>query len=327
MSDQSAGNSPRFYSRVWFAALVPGLLGVTLCFVSAIVLQEYGWTLFLLAPLLVGMASSFLYNLPSAQGFWPSTGVAFFGFLASGALILLAGLDGLMCLVMAAPLAFVLLLPGVLLGTLLANAKRERALGTMLALIASFPFLASWEAAVERQLPEHKAVSSVIIDAPPEIVWDQVVAFNPIKGDPGFAFRLGLAYPIEARIEGEGVGAVRHCVFSTGAFVEPITVWDPPQKLAFDVTEQPKPMHEISPYPGLHPPHLDHYFISDRGQFLLTRLPDGTTKLEGTTWYYQDLWPHWYWEPIATTIIQRIHHRVLGHIKSEAEASLIEQPE
>ena len=48
-------------------------------------------------------------------------------------------------------------------------------------------------------------------------------------------FKTGLAYPLRARLVGAGVGAVRHCEFTTGAFVEPITVWDAPHRLAFDV--------------------------------------------------------------------------------------------
>ena len=62
-----------------------------------------------------------------------------------------------------------------------------------------------------------------------------------------------MACPISAEIEGKGVGAVRHCIFTTGAFVEPITVWDEPNTLAFDVTEQPPPMKELSPY-DIRPP-------------------------------------------------------------------------
>jgi hypothetical protein len=44
---------------------------------------------------------------------------------------------------------------------------------------------------------------------------------------PVWIYGLGVAYPLRARIEGEGVGAVRHCEFTTGAFVEPITAWEP----------------------------------------------------------------------------------------------------
>ena len=42
----------------------------------------------------------------------------------------------------------------------------------------------------------------------------------------GHHHRAGLAYPMRARIEGSGPGAVRYCEFSTGPFVEPIVTWD-----------------------------------------------------------------------------------------------------
>jgi hypothetical protein len=35
----------------------------------------------------------------------------------------------------------------------------------------------------------------------------------------------------------------------------------------------------------VHPPHPHHYLVSRRGQFLQEVLPDGRTRLEGTTWY------------------------------------------
>ena len=63
---------------------------------------------------------------------------------------------------------------------------------------------------------------------------------------------------------GQGVGAVRHCVFSTGPFVEPITAWDEPRRLEFAVTQNPPPMHEWSPYRDLTPRHL-HGYLGRRG--------------------------------------------------------------
>ncbi|NBP97360.1 MAG: hypothetical protein EBU25_05975 [Burkholderiaceae bacterium] len=39
------------------------------------------------------------------------------------------------------------------------------------------------------------------------------------------------------KIVGKGVGSVRHCNFTTGSFVEPITVWDEAKLLKFDVVE------------------------------------------------------------------------------------------
>lgn len=133
-------------------------------------------------------------------------------------------------------------------------------------------------------------------------------------------FRAGIAYPVRARIWGRGVGAVRHCEFSTGPFVEPITIWDEPRLLAFDVTQQPHPMRELSPYRALDPPHLSGFFQSRRCQFLFMRLPDGGTRLDGTTWYTQSLWPGSYWRLWSDYLVHKIHSRVLEHIKSESES-------
>jgi len=70
-------------------------------------------------------------------------------------------------------------------------------------------------------------------------------------------------------IDGSGPGAVRYCEFSTGPFVEPIQVWDEPRLLRFQVTENPAPMHEWSPYAKVLPKHLHGYLVSKQGQFLL----------------------------------------------------------
>ena len=132
-------------------------------------------------------------------------------------------------------------------------------------------------------------------------------------------FRLGIAYPVRAEIQGRGVGAVRHCVFSTGLFVEPIEVWDEPRLLRFSVTRNPEPMREWTPYREVHPPHLNGFLVSRRGQFLLTPLPGGRTRLEGTTWYHHSMWPAPYWQVWSDAIIHTIHRRVLVHVKQLAE--------
>jgi hypothetical protein len=146
-----------------------------------------------------------------------------------------------------------------------------------------------------------------------------VVTFSELPEPHEWYFRGGLAYPIRARIEGAGPGAVRRCEFSTGPFVEPIEVWNEPRQLSFRVTENPAPMHEWSPYARVLPKHLHGYLVSEHGQFLLTPLPGNRTLLEGTTWYRHGLWPAPYWRLWSDAIIHRIHLRVLRHIKTLSE--------
>jgi hypothetical protein len=141
-----------------------------------------------------------------------------------------------------------------------------------------------------------------------------------------FLFRIGLAYPVRAEMLGSGVGAVRRCHFSTGPFVEPITVWDEPHRLAFRVESNPAPMQEWTPYDDIHPPHLDGHFVSRQGEFLLERTESGGTRLVGTTWYEHRLWPDAYWRLWSDAIIHRIHLRVLRHVQALSEVEAVRLP-
>ena len=110
-----------------------------------------------------------------------------------------------------------------------------------------------------------------------------MVKFAELPPPTEMIFKSGIAYPVRAEIRGCGPGAIRHCVFSTGPFEEPIEVWDEPRRLEFSVTSNPAPMEEWTPYHEIHPPHLAGFLVSRRGRFLLTPLPGGRTRLEGTT--------------------------------------------
>jgi hypothetical protein len=147
-----------------------------------------------------------------------------------------------------------------------------------------------------------------------------VVNFGELDPPSEWFFHTGIAYPVRARLSGRGVGAVRYCEFSTGPFVEPITTWDEPRLLAFDVRSQPHAMKEWSPYKYVHAPHLDNSLRSKKGQFLMTELPGGKTRLEGTTWYELEMYPSLYWAIWSDASIHAIHMRVLEHVKRRAEA-------
>jgi hypothetical protein len=115
------------------------------------------------------------------------------------------------------------------------------------------------------------------------------------------------------------VGAVRRCEFSTGDFVEPITVWDEARRLGFDVSEQPPPLTELSIYSRVYAPHIHGYFQSERGEFRLIAMPNGGTRLEGHTWYRVAVHPQAYWRAISEVVLHEIHLRVLEEVKREAE--------
>ncbi len=132
-------------------------------------------------------------------------------------------------------------------------------------------------------------------------------------------FKTGIAYPVDAEIEGHGIGAIRSCNFTTGSFVEPITKWDEPTLLQFDVLDQPTPMRALNPFWDVHPPNLNGYFQSKKGQFKLTETKNNKTLVVGTTWFNIHIHPVVYWDIWSKYILHKIHYRVLKHIKKQSE--------
>lgn len=83
----------------------------------------------------------------------------------------------------------------------------------------------------------------------------------------------------------------------------------------------PPPLEDWTPYNRVYPPHLKKYFRVIEGEFVLTELPNGGTRIEGRTWYENEIWPAAYWMGISDFVIHRIHMRVLRHIKNLSETA------
>jgi hypothetical protein len=311
------------------SALVTSLLNTALAVgfvvLSTAVVGVYGYMLFAGLPVVLGILSVRLHGLHGPRPVWHALLIITFTLLLTCIAMCALPLEGIGCMAMAFPLWVVFGLTGVLVAYPF-HAARWRAFAgargfpvMLLLLVVALPTLLGMERAANVRAPEQSVVSSVNIDAPPEIVWKYVIAFPPLQKPHDWIFTLGAAYPQEAVIVGHGPGAIRRCVFSTGAFVEPVTLWQDNQLLAFDVSQCPPSMQEWSLYSNLHPRHLEGYFVSRHGQFKLTPLPGGRTRLEGTTWYTNQMFPTTYWNLWSSTIIHRIHLQVLDHIKSLAE--------
>lgn len=297
---------------------VSAAICIAMVSVCVYLIQDYGAALFMGTPIIMGATSAYIYNRPYTRGVLASIMVAELSIFLSGLILLLFAFEGIICLVMLLPIAGGMAMLGALIGIMIASIQPQQSI--MLLIPMSFlPVLAGAEHAV-RDLPEYEVLTTIEIDASPEAVWPNVVGFSDLDDPPSWFFQLGIAYPKRATIIGSGVGAVRHCEFSTGPFIEPITVWDQPKRLAFDVRSQPAPMHELSPYRYVHPPHLDGYLRCKRGEFRLIDLQDGRTRLEGKTWYEYEIFPQSYWTLWTDMLIHRIHHRVLTHIKKLSEA-------
>jgi uncharacterized membrane protein YhaH (DUF805 family) len=296
---------------------VAASIGITLVTVGIGVYlrRSYSTGLFLGVPFTIGYISSYIHNHGHSRPAGESLVIALASVTIAGGALIVFALEGAVCAVMALPIAWAIALPGAVLGRVMATRGVQATTGAGLAF--AVPLLLGVEP--RAQPPTHEVLTIVEIAAPPDVVWRHVVTFPELPPPTEALFRAGVAAPVRARIEGNGVGAIRYCDFTTGSFVEPITAWDENRLLAFDITTQAPPMAEMSPYRDVHPPHLDGYFRATRGEFRLIPLPGGRTRLEGRTAYVVDMFPQPYWSVPARAIVSAIHTRVLHHIQELAE--------
>jgi uncharacterized membrane protein YhaH (DUF805 family) len=305
-----------------YSLLIVVPVGLATAVLGAQVLTHYGWGIFVALPFTMGFISAIIYGIREPRSLGSCVGVACLSVILLGAALLGFALEGAFCLLMALPVALPLAAFGGACGYVIQKRDQiKRNAPAFLSVLVLFAPGVEWvEHATAVASPAFVVRSSIDVQAPPERVWEEVVAFTEIPPPTEWFFRAGVAYPIRAEMFGTGAGAERHCVFSTGAFVEPIQVWDAPHRLKFSVTSNPAPMEEWTPYTHIEPPHLHGFLVSEGGQFLLTPLPNGGTRLEGTTWYRHGLRPSTYWKIWSDAIIHRIHMRVLRHIRDEVEA-------
>ncbi len=223
---------------------------------------------FVLVPFVMGLVSAF---------FWKSltlTTMEYFlySLLNSACGIVCGGLfmgEGVICLLIVSPLLIAFVFSGALTGRWLFRFNSNRLNFSLIPLA-----LALLTADVLSPHHYENAITdTVVIHAPPALVWSHLAAVPLIPERPNYwLFRLGLPYPTNATVTGQGVGATRQCVFSRHCvFQEKIVAWDPGRRLTFDVTAQPRD-----------PEILGHARVR-RGQFLLRDNHDGTTTLIGTS--------------------------------------------
>jgi uncharacterized membrane protein YhaH (DUF805 family) len=308
-------------ATVLLGALLAAAIGVIAVYFGANILARYGFGLFLGVPFFTGFLAGWALNAGEILPARYTVGISIAVTVIIGVSLIGFRLEGLVCLLMAIPLAVPVSIAGGLTARYCLSARRRPTTGTSVtACIAILPLLMLAEQSANLQPPVRSVTTSITVNAPLSLVWKNVIAFAPLAPPTDLLFRSGIAYPTGAQIIGSGRGAVRYCRFSTGDFVEPITLWDENHLLAFNVASEPPSLHELGIGP-IHTPHVDgNYMRSLHGQFRLVALDDRHTLVEGTTWYKNFFWPQPYWGAWSDAIIHRIHTRVLQHVKAQAES-------
>jgi uncharacterized membrane protein YhaH (DUF805 family) len=306
---------------IWASAAQGVLAGValTLVFVAVgtLVFGNYGSALFLLTPFVVGAVSAYIANHRDDIGGRQTALTVAIAVLLGSLMLLAFALEGIVCIIMAAPLGVGMALIGGVLGRAMAVQTRRPA-GQPLQCIALLPLMF----AVENVLPpvaHFETEQTIVVAAPPDAVWQSILSTDSVEGPLALPFRLGVAYPIRGEVLSEGVGAVRYGEFSTGTAIERMTEWVPNRKLAFVIVRDIPGMRELSPYEHVHAPHVIGYFRTISTSFELVPRSDGGTDIVERSSHELRLDPVPYWLPMAQWIVRENNARVLAHIRAHAE--------
>jgi hypothetical protein len=233
--------------------------------------------------------------------------------LAVSVVFLALAWEGVMCLAMALPVYAVTTAFGTALGCFLAEKNASRLSVSALALLPAGFWV---EAQTARDGWHDEVTTETVINAPPSAIWPLLSNLSAMVEPSEFLFRNGIAHPISIQTKGGGVGASRTCVLSTGNMPEVITVWEPNRRLGFRVLSTPASMKELNPFGEVKAEHLKGYYECEYGEFNLTPLPGGRTKITGLSRYSCRFGPGLYWRMWTRKIVHDVHQRVFNEIRN-----------
>ena len=147
--------------------------------------------------------------------------------------------EGIICIIIWLPLVIVLsLIGGLIAGLCLAIFKSKRDRNYCVIAVAFLPFAIAPLEHLHAVSTEIKTVPTQIeIHASPQSVWNQIRSVPLIsEREQSFSVShlLGFPRPLEAKLVGEGIGAVRYATFEKSVlFVETINEWDEPYRMSF----------------------------------------------------------------------------------------------
>lgn len=228
-------------------------------------------------------------------------------------------LEGSICIVMALPLFLIEGSVGGLVMGLLIRWLRKPV--RTLQSVAVLPLLVAMSQVVQ-ETPNHyqEIVSSVYIDAPTNVIWEQIVnpySIKPEEFATGIVYQMGVPRPIEAKTDFARIGGKRHARMERGvSFDEIITEWQLERKISWRYQ-----FSENSFPPGSMDDHVvigGQYFDLTNTSYILTPEANGT-RLTIVINYRVSTQFNAYAVPMSTYLISNTADALLHFYKHRSE--------
>lgn len=296
-----------YWSGVWFGALAGAAVGGGGALFYAQGLQDYGSAMFLGVPVTQGLVAGYVTQWYGGRTWSACAGATMISCVMTSIAFLFLGAEGLLCLLMAAPLVIGLGLIGATVGW--AAGQRRNDNGARMALVPLGALAVTFGGGPMVGAPEASGEVTTVwhLSAPPERVWPHVLNIPNMSEPDWWLFRAGVAHPIRTETLPDGR---RTCFLSTGPMPEVVIAREENRRLTFRVLKTPAAMKELNPFREVHAPHLETVYRSKEGEFRL--YPEGTgTRLVARSTYGLRMGPAWYWQLWSDAIVRHVHQRVV----------------
>ena len=275
-------------------------------------LTELNWFLFLLLPVLLGLAIGALPNRT-----WALIGaiMAAIAFLVG---LFTVGVAGFICVIYAIPI----IIPVIFLGSVITHlVNRYKAIKTdklpalflpLLPFIIGAPIEHHW---FESNPSIVEVRTERIFSYTPEQVYDAIKSVDTLDADKPFLMYLDLPVPTKCILEQEAIGGIRTCYFKGGnlsrlnygggVIVERITALERGKILKMDVID-----YTLVGRDWLGFKEAIYYF---------DKAGEGDCKLTRVTTYTSETTPRFYWEPLEKHGIRQEHDYVFNNLAKDLE--------
>ena len=274
-------------------------------------LADYSWILFVLLPVVLGIAI----------GSMRMRKYALLGSVITMVLLLVAlyipGMSGVICIIMAIGL----MIPSLFLGYVIARlVKRYRKikdsnrLSVLVLPLIPFLIAAPSEHFLKTEKEEIIEVSTeMVVNYTPEEVFDAIKSVDTLDAPKPFLLQFDLPIPTKCILEKEEVGAIRTCYFKGGrlsnadfgggTITERVTAYEPGKLLKMDV--------------------IDYTLVGrnwlgfKEAIYQFEAIGKTKCKITRITTYTAVLTPRFYWEPMEKWGIEQEHEYVFNNLKKD----------
>lgn len=281
---------------------------------------SYGITLFLTIPITIGFIIGYLSHFKdfSIGKILTIGGKIAGGLVIISVILIVCGIEGAICIIMALPFIAFAILIGYSVGLILGNLDKARYTGSVL-LFFLLINPASYIFDTYAKPIQDTVTTEIIVNAPSEKVWKLLsteVKFNK----PDFIlFEKGVSYPQSIKLTEHNGKSVYTCTTNNDKINLNIDEFTDNKKVKFSLENQTVPMKEVTPYEEIDAKHLHDYFIVDYGEISLEKLSENKTKITAKTQYSYKIAPKWYWKKWSNYILDKMQGHVLNSIKNQSE--------